>query len=132
MKTYSFATVVICLLAGFYTQTIHNRSNEVADEFESITEHSVKTENDDDDGVVEEKSEFEHHFPDDEEFEGFSKNDKASSFDSVRTETNNGIEPALEMVLVDWFSIFFTGKSSDTLSNALGLILAMAIRLLLL
>lgn len=82
------------------------------DEFESITEHSVKNEkqsntgganekidnfqdvydeNDDDDGVVEEESEFEH-FRDDEEFEGFSKNEQAAP-----VETG---EPKLTMVRI--------------------------------
>lgn len=80
------------------------------DEFESVSEHSVKNEkqsnigganekndnfqdvyeeNDDDDGVVEEESEFEH-FRDDEEFEGFSKNEQA-------TPVETG-EPKLTMV----------------------------------
>ncbi len=121
------ATVVICMLAVFYTQSVHGRSNEAPedndfaefddfdadDEFETVSEHSVKTdkqssgganndkndndnfqdvyeENDDDDGVVEEESEFEH-FRDDEEFEGFSKNDQAAPVDS-------GTEPKLTMV----------------------------------
>lgn len=81
------------------------------DEFESMSEHSVKNDKqsggagganeknhifqdvyeevDDDDGVVEEESEFEH-FHDDEEFEGFSKNEQA-------TPAENG-EPKLTMV----------------------------------
>jgi len=78
------------------------------DGFETISEHSAKNEkhsagakekndnfqdiyeeNDDDDGVVEEESEFEH-FRDDEEFEGFSKNEPAAP-----VETG---EPKLTMV----------------------------------
>lgn len=78
------------------------------DGFETISEHSAKNEkhsggakekndnfqdiyeeNDDDDGVVEIESEFEH-FRDDEEFEGFGKNEPAAS-----VETG---EPKLTMV----------------------------------
>lgn len=116
--------MIVCLLAVFYSQSVHCRSNEAAedndfaefddfdsdDEFETITEHSVKSEkqsnagganerndnfqdayeeNDDDDGVVEEESEFEH-FRDDEEFEGFNKHEQAAP-----VETG---EPKLTMV----------------------------------
>lgn len=88
------------------------------DEFESISEHSVKSEkqsnsggasekndnfqdvyeeNDDDDGVVEEESEFEH-FRDDEEFEGFSKNEQAAP-------VGDSGEPKLTMVrMCGWFA----------------------------
>lgn len=131
--------IIVCILALSVHCQNSEEDNDFAefddfdsdDEFEAVSEHTAKNErqsnvggkndhfqdvydeNDDDDGVVEEESEFEH-FRDDEEFEGFNKNDQAAP-------TESG-EPKLTMVtlcvtkmFLDLYSLqFFTGESSFT------------------
>lgn len=148
--------IPIIFLAMFCTHSVYGQNDEdndfaefddfdSDDEFETISEHSVKNdkhsnvggandkndnfqdvyeENDDDDGVVEEESEFEH-FRDDEEFEGFTKNDQAAPVETGEPKLTMVISCQRLSVCRSTVSILsdFTGKSAATFPNTLGFVL---------
>jgi len=87
----------------------------------------IDDENDDDDGVVEEESEFEH-FRDDEEFEGFSKNEQAQHVETGEPKLTMAKVPLhfrthwdsywMEILmlagLASYFANYFIGKNKNT------------------
>lgn len=115
---------------GFATVSEHSVKNEKANnganekngDFQDIYE-----ENDDDDGVVEEESEFEH-FRDDEEFEGFSKNEPAATVETGEPKLTMAKVPLhfrthwdsywMEILmlagLAAYFANYFIGKNKNT------------------